>query len=144
MSTLKACLPTVFRTFPRLPSTFLALSFLTAGLCCAQEAVLFGTITDAAADPLTGVQVTATEASGAVFSTTSDSAGHYNLNLVPGKYTVTAQAAGFKNTLTHADLSLGGIAQLNFVLEIGAISETIVLPDLASPLPLYFPWFFLA
>ena len=125
-----------------MPWSFLALSILAAGLCCAQDAVLFGTITDVAAAPVAGALVTATEAGGAVFSTTSDSAGHYNLNLVPGNYTVTAVAAGFKRTLTHADLSLGGIAQLNFVLEIGAVSEIIVLPDVASPLPLFFPWFF--
>jgi len=132
------------RKFLRVPWAFLALSFLTAGLCCAQDSALFGTITDASAAGIQGAQVTATEAGGAMFSTTSDSAGHYNLSLPRGNYTVTAQAAGFKNTLTHADLSLGGIAQVDFVLEVGSITETNVLPDVASPLPLYFFWFFLA
>ena len=145
MRALKACLPTVFGTFPRVPWTFLALSFLTAGLCCAQDSALLGTTTDVIGAAIAGVQVNATEASsGAMFSTTSDSAGHYYLNLARGNYTVTAEAAGFKATLTHADLSLGGIAQLNFVLQVGAISERIVVPDVASPLPLYFLWFFLA
>jgi hypothetical protein len=142
MGTLKACLPMLFRMVPRVPWAFLALSFLTAGFCCAQDSALFGTITDPTGAAIAGAQVKATEASGAVFSTTSDSAGHYYLNLARGNYTVTAQAAGFKNTLTHADLSLGGIAQVDFMLQVGAITETIVLPDVASPLPLYLFWFF--
>ncbi len=59
-------------------------------------------------------------------STLSDSGGQYSLPAMPpGRYTVSAQLAGFKTDTGEITLQVGQVATLNFTLAVGAISEKV-------------------
>ncbi|MFY9730404.1 MAG: carboxypeptidase-like regulatory domain-containing protein, partial [Candidatus Acidiferrales bacterium] len=59
-------------------------------------------------------------------STESDSSGEYSLPAMPpGRYTVSAQLAGFKTDTGEITLQVGQVATLNFTLAVGAISEKV-------------------
>ena len=63
----------------------------------AQEASIFGTVTDSTSGALPGVTVTGTSLStGRVYTTVSDERGEYRLRaLQPGRYKVQAELSGF-------------------------------------------------
>jgi outer membrane receptor for ferrienterochelin and colicin len=59
-------------------------------------------------------------------STETDSSGEYSLPAMPpGRYTVTAQLAGFKTDTGEITLQVGQVASLNFKLAVGAVSEKV-------------------
>jgi Carboxypeptidase regulatory-like domain/TonB dependent receptor len=59
-------------------------------------------------------------------STESDSSGEYSLPAMPpGRYTVSAQLAGFKTDTGEITLQVGQVATLNFKLAVGAVSEKV-------------------
>ncbi|MBI5085547.1 MAG: TonB-dependent receptor [Acidobacteria bacterium] len=59
--------------------------------------------------------------------TKTNQTGYYEVNLlVAGKYTVTAEATGFKKSVrSGVDLDVGGRMDLPFQLQIGQIAETV-------------------
>src|SRR4029450_9206344 len=60
-------------------------------------------------------------------STTTNGDGNYTaLYLVPGSYSVTVEAAGFKKAIRqNIDIPLGHKLQLDLQLEVGNVSETV-------------------
>lgn len=62
-------------------------------------------------------------------STTSSSAGYYALPVLhSGFYTITASAQGFKKAVKeNLELRVGDKVQQDFILELGAVSETITI-----------------
>jgi hypothetical protein len=108
----------------------LGLIMLASPVLWSQEAK--GTITGAVTDPqgalVPGAKIEAKNlGTNVVTSTVTSGAGVYSLmTLKPGQYDVTVSAAGFKTSVrTNVDLSVGARLELDFKLEIGAVSETV-------------------
>ena len=108
----------------------------TAGQGAASAAGIIGQITDGTGAILPGVTVTATSPALQVPSITavSDSQGEYRLSPLPiGLYTVVYELPGFQNLRReNVRLTVGFVAKLDQVLNLGAVSETITVSG-ASP-----------
>ncbi|MGH9957371.1 MAG: carboxypeptidase regulatory-like domain-containing protein [Pyrinomonadaceae bacterium] len=89
---------------------------------------LSGTITDpvGSAVPRASVTVTNTNTN-QTFQLTTDDDGKYRAsNLTAGRYTINAQASGFKNaTITDLNVAGGVGTHFNFNLEVGSVSEVV-------------------
>jgi hypothetical protein len=102
-------------------------------------ATLTGTVTDASGAVVPNVQVSIkNEGTGEVRSVTVDSAGLYSApNLLPGNYDVSASAQGFSTTVQRGiTLTVGGQQQLNLKLQVGQVTETVVVTDVAPAVQL--------
>jgi hypothetical protein len=91
---------------------------------------IVGTVTDATQAALPQAEVTETNASTGVVSTTiSDSSGHYEfLSLPAGTYTVSVVHSGFDTTtLPGLSLSLYQQLTLNIMLKLGAEQQTVTV-----------------
>jgi hypothetical protein len=102
----------------------------------AQEAGLAGTVTDAtgAAVPQAGIAVRNIE-TGVERRTRTDDRGRYSLApLAIGRYTLTAEAPGFR-TITVSDiyLTIGQTSVTDVVMQVGQVNERITVAD-TSPL----------
>jgi hypothetical protein len=89
-----------------------------------------GVLKDPAGATVAGASVTArNKATGEETKAVSDADGFYRIsNLHPGEYSVTAEAKGFKKiTVASEYLSLGDTLRLDLSLEIGSISESVVV-----------------
>ena len=59
-------------------------------------------------------------------STVTNATGEYNsLPLQPGRYSITVRQPGFRERTAAATLGVGQRLQLDFALEIGAVSEQV-------------------
>ena len=97
----------------------------------AQTGTLRGTITDPNGGVVAGATVTAKNQATGVASgnVTTNSDGGFSIpNLVPGKYTVTAEQAGFsKKAVTDVSVALGSVSDVTVALAVGAPSETVTV-----------------
>lgn len=106
--------------------------FLTAALSIAHAQETRGSITGKVIDPQGAVVpgatvvVTNTETN-ASSRTVTNQTGYFEVALlVPGPYSVTAEAAGFKRlTRTGLELSIGGRLDIELQLQVGQVSETV-------------------
>ncbi len=99
--------------------------------CLAQEptAILAGRITDGTGGvaPNVTVAVLNTE-TGAKWQAKTSASGYYTVPLLPpGKYQVSTQLEGFRPITRTVTLVVDQLARLDFTLEVGAITETIVV-----------------
>src|SRR6202162_373863 len=108
----------------------LAASFLISVAAFAQSDV--GTITGFVLDPSSAGVPNATvviknEAINEEHRLTTDTQGHYTVpNLLPGLYTIIAEAPGFKKfSSTHNRLDANSTIALNADLVVGQLSETV-------------------
>ena len=121
-----------------LGTVFLSLSAAAQG----SFGTILGTVTDSTGAVVVGAQVTVTNTQTGVSRTLiSDAAGAYNApNLVPGNYTVHAQATGFK-MFVHPKvmLDVGQSIRVDCTLQPGAAAQTVTvtggtpLVDTVSP-----------
>ena len=91
---------------------------------------LRGYVKDNQGGVLPGVTVTATSPNMITSATgVTDETGYYRLiNLPPGEYAVTAELQGFRNYQRQGIVLRGGVNfQVDIVLEIGAVAETITV-----------------
>lgn len=89
-----------------------------------------GTVTDSSGGTVPDVKVTiVNEATQARREVTADKSGYFVADELPaGTYTVTAERAGFKKiTRTGNAVTAGGRLTADLVLEIGAVTETVVV-----------------
>ena len=110
----------------------LALVLSLTGLASAQidTASIVGTITDASGAVLPGVTVVATQVGTGTQLTavTSDRGGYSLSNLKVGTYTVSAELEGFRRVVRQGVvLNVQERLQLNFSMELGAISEEVTV-----------------
>ncbi len=87
-----------------------------------------GSVADSSGAMIPGSTVTATNTgTNAVRTTTTNEAGIYTFpSLVPGVYDVKAESAGFKTSIrTGVQLEVQQIAQVNFELEVGEVTQSI-------------------
>lgn len=118
----------------KLRNTILAVLYMLLGtvLGVAQidRGTIVGTVTDAngAAIPGAGIKVT-NEATLVSESTTTNGDGQYQvLALIPGLYTVEAQAKGLKNeSHSHVEIHVQTRAAINFHLQVGSVTETVTV-----------------
>jgi hypothetical protein len=95
----------------------------------AQTGTVKGVVTDANGGVVAGATVTATnQATGVAspaFTTTGE--GLYTIpNLIPGSYTITVEATGFKKAqVTDAAVKVGTEIDYNVVLQPGEVTETV-------------------
>jgi hypothetical protein len=93
-----------------------------------------GTVSDASGSVVPNVKVTATNTSTNVTSsTTTNAAGLYNLLFLPvGDYTITTEGQGFKKSvLGPFKLEVNQIARVDVSLQVGAVTETVEVRDIA-------------
>lgn len=98
---------------------------------------LLGTVTDPSGAAVPGATITITEdATGVTDRVESDAVGNYIRPLMkPGTYTIAAESEGFKRTVqTGVVLQSQARVAANFVLEIGAVTETIEVAGLPPAL----------
>ncbi len=113
---------------------FKSVSLLTALLLASLPlaAQNFGEITGTVADPsgavIAGASITITnEATGVARTAETNEAGSYDVPFInPGVYTVTAELDGFRTSRTTGRvIQIGDVAQVNFTLEIGVVTEVV-------------------
>ena len=114
--------------------TLLALVALSTMLLCsvaiAQTSVsngsISGTVTDASGAVVPNAKVTMTGPTGQTIHATTSGAGTYSSGaLVPGKYSVRAEAKGFKTTQLSVDVQVNNTANGSMKLEIGQESTVV-------------------
>jgi outer membrane receptor protein involved in Fe transport len=92
-----------------------------------------GTVTDASGAAVSGALVRAENTgTGEKQSATTNETGFFRIvNLNPGQYRLTAEAAGFKTMQRQASVDIALTTQANFSLQIGAKTETVEVQDVA-------------
>jgi hypothetical protein len=86
-----------------------------------------GIVTDKSGAVVPGVNVTAVHlASNYRYSALTNDSGHYTLTqLREGQYTVTAQLAGFKESVVHLQLAAQDLRRVDIGLEVGELESSI-------------------
>ena len=117
-------------------ASILLLIFSTASICLAQgdTARLQGTVTDPQGAAINGASVTVTSTdTGRVSTATTNELGYYAVAaLPPGFYKVEVSQKGFKKVSRELELQVAQLGVANFQLEVGAITETLVV-EAGSP-----------
>ena len=127
------------RNYARRITWLACLAALIAAPTFAQRdmGTLLGVVTDPSGAAVPGATITITEdATGVTDRVESDAAGNYIRPLLkPGIYTISAESEGFKRSVqTGVQLQSSARVQANFVLEIGAVTETIEVAGLPPAL----------
>ncbi len=131
---MRAFPPRLFSALPRLMVLFAVMVFACAGTAVAQSqssaADMGGFVRDPAGAVVAGAVVTARN-TGTNFSrnTTTNDDGFYQIvNLPPGDYEVTVEAANFKRAvLPNVKLTVGQKADIDIPLEVGQIGESVTV-----------------
>jgi len=115
----------------RLLTRVLALAiFFTSVYAQEFRGVINGLVTDPSENALTNARVTAkNQATNEQSSATTTQQGNYTIPfLIPGRYTVTVQAPGFKAaTRENVEVRVSETVTANFQLELGAVTETVTV-----------------
>ncbi len=111
-----------------------ALSFST--LAQVAGGTISGTVTDPEGKAVPNASIIISNpATGLKRNLVTNEDGIYSApNLVPGNYEVTASSSGFKTTLEKVELKLGAETVLNLHLEVGDVSEKVVVAAEAPPI----------
>ena len=90
-----------------------------------------GVVTDPTAAVVTGVPITLKNVdTGSSTSTTTNAQGSYNFSLLqPGKYSVSANVAGFQKILKTVTVTLGTSTTVNLQLSLGSQAESVEVSD---------------
>jgi len=102
--------------------------FITQTALAQANAGITGTVTDVSGATITGANVTITnDGTGITNNTTTSSAGSYTVTgLVPGKYTITVQATGFKKSVQNSvNVDVSTTATINVSLAAGAVTDVV-------------------
>src|SRR6266849_549456 len=124
------------RLFVTIRVTFL--TFLTFSLLVnsqTTDATISGTVNDPSGASVVGARLSARNlATGVVIQTEANKAGVYVFPaLQPGTYQVTAEHTGFqKYVVSNLELEVAARLTLNFVLELGATSQSIEVQAMAA------------
>src|SRR5262249_35610898 len=108
----------------------LALFFAVAAFCQGATGTIHGTVSDAGGGAGGGASVTATNAgTGAQSKTTTGATGSYSLvELPPGMYTVSVEAAGFRRATTSEQrLIVASNLHVDVALEVGVVTESVTV-----------------
>ena len=122
-----------------LPAGLLALCLLVPPALRAQETTgtISGTVTDGTGSAVPDASVKVLQAAtGATRSTSTTPAGVFFFNVLPvGDYTLSVEKTGFtRQQKTGVHLDVNDKLNVNFVLNLGSVSETVTVVADASPL----------
>jgi outer membrane receptor protein involved in Fe transport len=92
-----------------------------------------GTVTDASGAAVAGAVVRADNiGTGEKQSATTNDTGFFRIvNLNPGQYRLSVEAAGFKTMSRQASVDIALVTQANFALQVGSKTETVEVQDVA-------------
>ena len=109
---------------------------LAPGFAQVDTGTITGTLTDSSGAAVAAIAVTITNtATGIQASAVTSARGQFvSPPLRPGSYTVSAEAPGFKKSVTELTLSLNDRAVADMVLQIGAASEQVTVKATAPML----------
>lgn len=113
------------------------LTALLAPALYSQTATITGRITDPSRAVMVGVHMTVTNVqTGIARKTDSNEEGLYTVPLLPpGRYAMNAQIEGFRPVgREDIELTVGQVAKIDFVLEPGAITESVTVSAAGAPL----------
>jgi len=116
------------RIISRLRYVAVVLGF--AACAFGQTAQLTGTVTDASGSIVPGAKVVATNIeTGVARDSTTNEAGNYLITaLLPGRYRITADASGFKQTQREpVVLAVDEVGKINFTMQVGEAKETVTV-----------------
>jgi len=122
--------------------TVVAISVLVCAPAFGQRVLgeFAGTITDASQAAVPGARVTATDtATGRSWNATANETGTYRVTNLPTgvQYDVSVEQSGFKSAKAQGlSLDVGEVKRLDFMLEVGAVTETVTVSGEASNLNL--------
>jgi len=106
-------------------------AIFAGGLCLAQvdTGEITGTLTDSSGGVLSGVQVSIVNtATGAKTNAVTSARGQFvSPPLRPGTYSVTAEAPGFRKSVTTVTLGLNERVEANMALQLGLASEEVTI-----------------
>jgi outer membrane receptor protein involved in Fe transport len=108
---------------------------LTSSIGWAQEASLVGTVTDPSGALVPGVEISIENTgTGVVRHAKSDERGRYSISpLAIGRYTLRAEASGFRTTqVSDIRLTIGEVGHLDVVLQIGQVTEQVTVADTST------------
>ncbi|HEY6806165.1 MAG TPA: TonB-dependent receptor [Pyrinomonadaceae bacterium] len=131
---LKSLLAKTFQ-FSSLLVALLVFTSVAFGQAQSAAADLQGSVKDATGAVVPNATVTARNPANNVSrtSTTNDEGIYRIVNLPPGDYEITVEAANFKKAvLTKVNLTVGQTAQVDVSLEPGQISESVTISDATS------------
>lgn len=119
-----------------IPLLTLAFLFSTGALWAQITGDLRGIVTDPSGAAVPGASVSLTSAeTGEARSATTDAEGRYNFNLLKiGDYRVAVEAQGFRRSVAEASVRSAEITAVNLKLEVGQVTEQVVVTDAATPL----------
>ncbi|MBL8169827.1 MAG: carboxypeptidase regulatory-like domain-containing protein [Acidobacteria bacterium] len=110
------------------PTTPQAAAGTTLGFVGRGGGSLTGVVTDGQGAVIRNALIRVTQnGTGAQLTANTDAEGRYQLRGLPaGTYQIRAESTGFKsNTLERVHLASGSLAQNNFTLEVGSVSESV-------------------
>src|SRR5437016_4557117 len=110
--------------------TLLCISMAVQVSAQVNTASLTGLVTDPQGAVVPGAVVKVkNQATNVETSVTTDSSGYYTFAILPvGAYSVTVERQGFKKAVQEkVELEVGQKARLDFALEVGAVSESVVV-----------------
>ncbi|MBV9611732.1 MAG: carboxypeptidase regulatory-like domain-containing protein, partial [Acidobacteriaceae bacterium] len=113
------------------------LVFTSGAFAQFETAEVLGTVTDASSANVRGVAVTLTnEETGVEKKTTSDESGAYDFFDVPvGRYTITAELAGFATfKTTGVRVDVNARQRVDITLQVGATSQSVEVESAAAAL----------
>jgi hypothetical protein len=109
---------------------FVCFLILTASSALAQQGTIVGTAVDETKAALPGVAITATDQdTGRVMSAVTNDRGEYRIgNVLPGKYTIQAELAGFTTiSLKDIEILVGQNARIPLSLKLATVNETLTV-----------------
>jgi hypothetical protein len=115
----------------------LCIAFSTAAFAQSDVGTITGFVKDQSGAIVPSAKVTIrSEATKEEHVVTTDTQGHYTVpGLIPGNYTITAQAQGFKQYVSNKNtLQANSTIQLDGVLTVGATTETVEVSATAEVL----------
>jgi outer membrane receptor protein involved in Fe transport len=98
------------------------------------DTAILGTVADSSGGAINGATVTVTQPStGQAHTATTRADGIYEIRyLVPGDYTVSVQATGFKAARrTGVTIQIGQSAKVDFSMEVGEVQQTVEVSGVA-------------
>jgi outer membrane receptor protein involved in Fe transport len=116
--------------------SLVCLSLVVRASAQVNTASLTGLITDQTGAAVADAQVTAkNKATNVETSVTTDSSGYYTFASLPaGTYMLVVESKGFKKAIRESvDLDVGQKARIDFTLEVGAVTESVMI-EASAPL----------
>ncbi len=109
----------------------LALIVAPSSLLSQVQNGISGTVADQTGSVIVGAKITVTNSTtGVVNTATTSTAGLFTIvGLIPGEYSITAEATGFKVAEVKVTVEVARMATLNIVLTPGATSQTVEIKE---------------